>query len=241
MKILMITGWGLGTAVLTPFVEQLRQQYQVEVWDIFDPNVESILAEKVRQASSFDVLMGWSLGGQLAIYLANEIFQQTRVAKPVIACMSNPCFVANKDWQQAMPETDLEQFLQAARLDMLTTLKRFSHLVCMGAKDARQRVKYLQSQLSLIDLNHQEKHLYLLKQLDLVKILKTCSTKILFIFSNQDSLVPCQVSIEPVFYQQSLIKVKEIEAAHDAILFDTELVLTPILDFLDDLSVASAR
>lgn len=241
MKILMITGWGLGTAVLTPFVEQLRQQYQVEVWDIFDPNVESILAEKVRQASSFDVLMGWSLGGQLAIYLANEIFQQTRVAKPVIACMSNPCFVANKDWQQAMPETDLEQFLQAARLDMLTTLKRFSHLVCMGAKDARQRVKYLQSQLSLIDLNHQEKHLYLLKQLDLVEILKTCSTKILFIFSNQDSLVPCQVSIEPVFYQQSLIKVKEIEAAHDAILFDTELVLTPILDFLDDLSVASAR
>lgn len=241
MKILMITGWGLGTAVLTPFVEQLRQQYQVEVWDIFDPNVESILAEKVRQASSFDVLMGWSLGGQLAIYLANEIFQQTRVAKPVIACMSNPCFVANKDWQQAMPETDLKQFLQAARLDMLTTLKRFSHLVCMGAKDARQRVKYLQSQLSLIDLNHQEKHLYLLKQLDLVKILKTCSTKILFIFSNQDSLVPCQVSIEPVFYQQSLIKVKEIQAAHDAILFDTELVLTPILDFLDDLSVASAR
>lgn len=241
MKILMITGWGLGTAVLTPFVEQLRQQYQVEVWDIFDPNVESILAEKVRQASSFDVLMGWSLGGQLAIYLANEIFQQTRIAKPVIACMSNPCFVANKDWQQAMPETDLEQFLQAARLDMLTTLKRFSHLVCMGAKDARQRVKYLQSQLSLIDLNHQEKHLYLLKQLDLVEILKTCSTKILFIFSNQDSLVPCQVSIEPVFYQQSLIKVKEIEAAHDAILFDTELVLTPILDFLDDLSVASAR
>jgi len=237
----MITGWGLGTAVLTPFVEQLRQQHQVEVWDIFDPNVESILAEKVRQASSFDVLMGWSLGGQLAIYLANEIFQQTRVAKPVIACMSNPCFVANKDWQQAMPETDLEQFLQAARLDMLTTLKRFSHLVCMGAKDARQRVKYLQSQLSLIDLNHQEKHLYLLKQLDLVKILKTCSTKILFIFSNQDSLVPCQVSIEPVFYQQSLIKVKEIQAAHDAILFDTELVLTPILDFLDDLSVASAR
>jgi len=237
----MITGWGLGTAVLTPFVEQLRQQYQVEVWDIFDPNVESILAEKVRQASSFDVLMGWSLGGQLAIYLANEIFQQTRVAKPVIACMSNPCFVANKDWQKAMPETDFEQFLQAARLDMLTTLKRFCHLVCMGAKDARQRVKYLQSKLSLIDLNHQEKYLYLLKQLDLVEILKTCSTKILFIFSNQDSLVPCQVSIESVFYQQSLIKVKEIEAAHDAILFDTELVLTPILDFLDDLSVASAR
>ncbi len=47
MKILMITGWGLGTAVLTPFVEQLRQQHQVEVWDIFDPNVESILAEKL--------------------------------------------------------------------------------------------------------------------------------------------------------------------------------------------------
>lgn len=241
MNILLIAGWGLGTTVLKEFSEKLRTDHTVAISDIFDPFDAVTLQEKIKLAQDYDVLIGWSLGGQLAIYLANEIFQQTRVAKPVIACMSNPCFVANKDWQQAMPETDFEQFLQAARLDMLTTLKRFCHLVCMGAKDARQRVKYLQSKLSLIDLNHQEKHIYLLKQLDLVEILKTCSTKILFIFSNQDSLVPCQVSIEPVFYQQSLIKVKEIEAAHDAILFDTELVLTPILDFLDDLSVASAR
>ncbi len=241
MNILLIAGWGLGTIVLEEFSEKLRPDHTVALSDIFDPFDAVTLQEKIKLAQDYDVLIGWSLGGQLAIYLANEIYQQTGVAKPVIACMSNPCFVVNTHWQHAMPEADFEKFSQAARLDMLTTLKRFSHLVCMGAKDARQRVKYLQSQLSLIDLNHQEKHLYLLKQLNLVEILKTCSTKILFIFSTQDSLVPYQVSIESVFYQQSLIKVKEIEAAHDAILFDTELLLTPIMDFLDDLPVTSAR
>ena len=241
MNILLIAGWGLGLTVLEEFAEKLRRDHTVEISDIFDPFDAATLQEKIKLAQHYDVLIGWSLGGQLAIYLANEIYQQTGVAKPVIACMSNPCFVVNTHWQHAMPEADFEKFSQAARMDMLTTLKRFCHLVCMGAKDARQRVKYLQSQLSLIDLNHQEKHLYLLKQLDLVEILKTCSTKILFIFANQDSLVPCQVSLESIFYQQSLIKFKEIEAAHDAILFDTELVLVPILDFLDDLPVTSAR
>ncbi|MFZ0024017.1 alpha/beta hydrolase [Acinetobacter sp.] len=241
MNILLIAGWGLGTTVLEEFSEKLKSDHTVALSDIFDPFDAATLQEKIKLAQDYDVLIGWSLGGQLAIYLANEIFQQTRVAKPVIACMSNPCFVANKDWQQAMPETDFEKFSQAARLDMLTTLKRFSHLVCMGTKDARQRVKYLQSQLSLIDLNHQKKHLYLLKQLNLVEILKTCSTKILFIFSNQDSLVPYKVSQEPVISQQSMIQIKKIDATHDAILFDTELVLAPILDFMATLATASSK
>ncbi|MGE8539267.1 MAG: alpha/beta hydrolase [Acinetobacter sp.] len=238
MNILLITGWGLGTAVLEKFAEELRKDHSVVLSDIFDPYNPAILAEKVQTTADIDVLIGWSLGGQLALILANEIYQQTQVAKPVIACMFNPCFVANKNWPQAMPEADFENFQQAARINMLSTLKRFSHLVCMGAKDARQRVKYLQSQLPLIDLTYQEQHLYLLKQLNLVDILKTCSTKILFIFSVQDSLVPCKVTLEPVFYQQNLIQVEEIDAAHDAILFDTELVLAPIRNYLNTLSVA---
>lgn len=238
MNILLITGWGLGTAVLEKFAEELRKDHSVVLSDIFDPYNPAILAEKVQTTADIDVLIGWSLGGQLALVLVNEIYQQTQVAKPVIACMSNPCFVSNKNWPQAMPEADFEDFQQAARINMLSTLKRFSHLVCMGAKDARQRVKYLQSQLPLIDLTYQEQHLYLLKQLNLVGILKTCSTKILFIFSVQDSLVPCKVALEPVFSRQNLIQVEKIDAAHDAILFDTELVLAPIRNYLNTLSLA---
>ena len=238
MNILLITGWGLGTAVLEKFAEELRKEHSVILSDIFDPYDPAILAEKVQATADIDVLIGWSLGGQLALVLANEIYQQTQVAKPVIACMSNPCFVANKNWPQAMPEADFENFQQAARMDMLATLKRFSHLVCMGAKDARQRVKYLQSQLPLIDLTYQEQHLYLLKQLNLVDILKTCSTKMLFIFSVHDSLVPYEVALELVFYQQNSIQVEKIDAAHDAILFDTELLLAPIRNYLDTLAVA---
>ena len=92
MKILLISGWGLGTQVLNEFVQQLEQQltlqHQIEVWAIFDPNNAAILAEKVQAAADKDLLIGWSLGGQLALLLAHEIYQQLQIAKPVIACMS---------------------------------------------------------------------------------------------------------------------------------------------------------
>jgi len=177
MKILMITGWGLGTAVLTPFVEQLRQQHQVKVWDIFDPNVKSLLAEKVRQASSFDVLMGWSLGGQLALLLANEIQQQLKIAKPVICCMSNPCFVANEAWPQAMPVEQYTQFKSSILADPKRGMQRFCTLVTLAGAAARERAKLLHQQLNNIDLNYQIKHLYLLHQLNLVDILKIIQSR----------------------------------------------------------------
>jgi pimeloyl-[acyl-carrier protein] methyl ester esterase len=232
MNILLITGWGLGTHLLTPFAMLLREKHHVDVWDIFDPNQTELLKDKVNLAAQYDLLMGWSLGGELAIYLAHQILQQHGVAKPVIAYMSNPCFVANEDWSSAMPIAQFMQFEQAAQHDMLSTLKRFSHLVCMGSQDSRNRAKLLQNQLINIDLNYQKKHLYLLKQLNLVPILQTYSAKILFIFSEKDSLVPCKVMQEDVFYQQNLIQVKKINASHDAILFDSKLVFAASLDFL---------
>lgn len=236
MKILMITGWGLGTAVLTPFVEQLRQQYQVEVWDIFDPNVESILAEKVRQASSFDVLMGWSLGGQLALLLANEIQQQLKIAKPVICCMSNPCFVANEAWPQAMPVEQYTQFKSSILADPKRGMQRFCTLVTLAGAAARERAKLLHQQLNSIDLNYQVKHLYLLQQLNLVDILKNHSVKMLFIFSENDMLVPYKVSQESVFLTTQNLNLVKIQGTHDAILFDTKLLVEPILKFLADLA-----
>lgn len=231
MKLLMITGWGLGTEVLNPFVSLLQQHHQVDVWDIFDPFDPTVLPEKITAAQDYDVLMGWSLGGQLAIYLAHQL-QHIGLAKPVIAYMSNPCFVANADWQSAMPATQFEQFYQAVQQDIDATLKRFTHLVCMGSSDSRSRAKSLQNQLHTIDLNHQKSHLHLLKQLNLVPILKTYSEKMLFIFSSSDALVPYHISSESVFYQQSLIQVEKINAAHDAILFDSKLLIAPIQKFL---------
>ncbi|WP_334135782.1 alpha/beta hydrolase [Acinetobacter schindleri] len=236
MKILLISGWGLGTQVLNEFVQQLEQQlmpqHQIEVWDIFDPNNAAILAEKVQVAADKDVLIGWSLGGQLALLLANAIYQQIQVTKPVIACMSNPCFVAQENWPHAMPKVQYEQFKHAVMLQPQQALKRFCALVTLGSLTPRERAKYLQEQLVNIDLSYQQAHLYLLEQLNLVDILKSYPGKMLFVNSKNDMLVPCKVIQNIAQFNADHLNLVKISAAHDAVLFDTNLVIEPILQFL---------
>ncbi|WP_286832487.1 MULTISPECIES: alpha/beta hydrolase [Acinetobacter] len=239
MKILLISGWGLGTQVLNEFVQQLEQQlmpqHQIEVWDIFDPNNAAILAEKVQVAADKDVLIGWSLGGQLALLLANAIYQQIQVAKPVIACMSNPCFVAQENWPHAMLKVQYEQFKHAVMLQPQQALKRFCALVTLGSVTPRERAKYLKEQLVNIDLSYQQAHLYLLEQLNLVDILKSYPGKMLFINSENDMLVPYKVIQNIAHFNADHLNLVKISAAHDAILFDTSLVIEPILQFLQKL------
>lgn len=239
MKILLISGWGLGTQVLNEFVQQLEQQltlqHQIEVWAIFDPNNAAILAEKVQAAADKDLLIGWSLGGQLALLLAHEIYQQLQIAKPVIACMSNPCFVAQENWPHAMPKVQYEQFKHAVMSQPQQALQRFCTLVTLGSAAPRERAKYLQEHLVNIDLSYQQAHLYLLEQLNLVEILKSYPGKMLFINSKKDMLVPCKVIQNIADIKAGNLNFVKITAAHDAILFDTSLVIEPILQFLPDL------
>src|SRR5690606_39424958 len=113
----------------------------------------------------------WSLGGQLAVLLAQEIYQQVNIAKPVIACMSNPCFIAQTDWPNAMPKSQYVQFKHAVIQHPEQALQRFCALVTLGSTAQRERTKYLQQQLVGIDLSYQQAHLYLLERLNVVDIL----------------------------------------------------------------------
>nr|WP_228736635.1 hypothetical protein [Acinetobacter lwoffii] len=109
-------------------------------------------------------------------------------------------------------------------------------MVTLAGAAARERAKLLHQQLNSIDLNYQVKHLYLLQQLNLVDILKNHSVKMLFIFSENDMLVPYKVSQESVFLTTQNLNLVKIQGTHDAILFDAKLLVEPILKFLADLA-----
>lgn len=94
-KILLITGWGGGAQLLQPLQYHLIQQgYQVELWNIFNALDPQIVHEKVIEAQKYDVIIGWSLGGQLATILVDHIEQKFQQQKILITLASNPCFVA---------------------------------------------------------------------------------------------------------------------------------------------------
>ena len=145
-RILLITGWGGGTQLLQPLQQALTQQgHHVELINIFNALDSHVLQQHVEMARNFDVIMGWSLGGQLATILADQIQQQKQQSKILITLGSNPSFVANETWSSAMDQTSFQHFKQSFTQDAISTLKKFGYMVCQGTATTKQDFLTLQS------------------------------------------------------------------------------------------------
>ncbi|MCU4391742.1 hydrolase [Acinetobacter courvalinii] len=193
-KILLITGWGGGTELLKPLHEALEQKgHNVERMNIFNALDEDILQQQVEHAVKFDVIIGWSLGGQLATLLVDQIWKKYAEQKVLITLASNPCFVAQADWTTAMPVETFMQFKQSFEQDAISTLKRFGLLVCQGASSAKKDFVAMQKLIRPQPIALLRDGLQLLEQLNLVELYENYQGKHLHVFAEHDALVPYQV------------------------------------------------
>ncbi|ENU22645.1 hypothetical protein F993_02546 [Acinetobacter proteolyticus] len=193
-KILLITGWGGGAELLKPLHEALAQKgHSIERINIFNALNDDILQQHVELAVKFDVIIGWSLGGQLAALLVDQIQQQYAEQKVLITLASNPCFVAQADWMAAMPVETFIPFKQAFEQDAISTLKRFGLLVCQGASSAKKDFVAMQKLIRPQQIALLRDGLQLLEQLNLVELYENYQGKQLHVFAEHDALVPYQV------------------------------------------------
>ena len=193
-KILLITGWGGGAELLKPLHEALEQNgHSVERINIFNALDNEVLGQQVEFARNFDVIVGWSLGGQLATILVNQIQQQYAEQKVLITLASNPCFVAQADWTTAMPIETFFAFKQSFEQDAITTLKRFGLLVCQGTSSAKKDFLAMQRLIRPQPIALLRQGLKLLEQLNLVEMYKNYQGRQLHVFAEHDALVPYQV------------------------------------------------
>ena len=193
-KILLITGWGGGAELLKPLHEALEQKgHSVERLNIFNALDDEVLQQQVERAVKFDMIVGWSLGGQLATILVNQIQQQYAEQKVLITLASNPCFVAQADWMTAMPVETFMQFKQSFEQDAITTLKRFGLLVCQGTSSAKKDFLAMQRLIRPQPIALLRQGLKLLEQLNLVEMYKNYQGRQLHVFAEHDALVPYQV------------------------------------------------
>lgn len=185
MKILLITGWGVGTAPLQPLKEKLQQYHHVDLIDIFSLEQPTKILKKAEQA---DVLIGWSLGGQLAVWLASQ------VKRPVITLASNPCFVQTSRWQHAMPKAEFLVFKNQYLEHPQQTLKQFYLNVCKGQPSQKANWLHLLKTANPPEKSLLQEGLKLLEHLSLIVCVNELSTDSYHIFAKQDALVPYQVS-----------------------------------------------
>lgn len=236
LNILLITGWGMGTAVLHPLKHALEQHdIQVELIDIFPAQKAEVLAQYIEKARGADVLMGWSLGGELAMLLADAIYQQHGEVKPLITLASNPSFVAHSHWHCAMPKETFQTFQESFQRLPAQTLKRFIALVAMGSASAKEQQKMLQQLQDQPDHQLLQDGLELLAQLNLVEQLEHYPGAQLHLYAEQDALVPHQIVAKMQKLPAKNLQVKVLkQAAHSFPCFETDWTVQQILAFCAD-------
>ena len=234
-RILLITGWGGGAELLKPLHEALEQKgHSVERLNIFNALDGDILQQHVELAVKYDVIVGWSLGGQLATLLVDQIQQQYAEQKVLITLASNPCFVAQADWITAMPVETFMQFKQSFEQDAISTLKRFGLLVCQGASSAKKDFVAMQKLIRPQPIALLRDGLQLLEQLNLVELYKNYQGRQLHVFAEHDALVPYQVIQKTKDLAAKNLSVVSIDgASHGFPCFMVEQTVQIIEDFIE--------
>ncbi|MCP8463024.1 alpha/beta fold hydrolase [Pseudomonas sp. ZM23] len=190
-QLILLPGWGLGSAPLEPLRDALLEQsphLNVQIEPLpgdADPNVW--LDELDDNVAHDAWIAGWSLGGMLAAELAARRGESCR---GLVTLASNVCFRRRDDWPEAMAGEVFEDFFEAFLLEPALTRKRFTLLVSQGARDARTLSRQLQVALPQLDVDGLTAGLQLLGQLDTRAALGRYPGPQLHLFAGSDALVP---------------------------------------------------
>lgn len=192
-RLILLPGWGLGTAPLQPLADALRGldprlHVTIEPLPQLDSSNPGDWLDELDARLPQDAwLGGWSLGGMLAAELAARRGER---CSGLLTLASNLRFVAEPSWPSAMASETFTAFRQGCANDAQATLKRFALLCAQGATDARGLSRQLLSAAPLLQ------PLTLLAGLDLLAALDTRAALQAFVgpqlhlFAGADALVP---------------------------------------------------
>lgn len=198
-RLILLPGWGLGTAALEPLAAALRAldpALKVEVHalpqlDTSDPHAWLSALDRSLPRNTW--LGGWSLGGMLAAELAARRGDE---CCGVLTLASNLSFIARPDWPHGMAPATFETFLDGCRHHPQVTLKRFVSLCSQGAEEPRTLARLLTAGMPQTREEFLVTGLELLAQLDTRTALQSFGGPQLHLFAGSDALVPAEAARE---------------------------------------------
>lgn len=195
--LVLLHGWGLHGGVWGPIAETLAEHFTLHLVDLpghghsrarpiddLDGIVRDVAAVVPREYS----LAGWSLGGQVAMRLA-----QRHAPAHLVLLATTPCFVNREDWSEAMRPAVLADFARRLGSDYRATLNNFLALQVLHDSAARATLRQLTQTLFLRGEPHADvldKGLDLLAQTDLRPEVVHIATPTLVVHGDRDALTP---------------------------------------------------
>jgi len=198
--LIFLPGWGQSSQVWHHQSEYFSEDWQVRAINlpghggVADAPADSWI-EKLNGALPDHpcILIGWSLGGMLAMQLAHSFPQKFA---GLVLVSSTPCFRVRTDWKYGCSDEQFHAFEQALESDSNKLLNQFFTRMLHG--DAMSRGRFNAIAREAVDRKHRplpealHSGLELLDTLDLRHQLSTISVPTLVIHGTHDAVVPLQ-------------------------------------------------
>ncbi|MEO1939697.1 alpha/beta fold hydrolase [Candidatus Thioglobus sp.] len=210
--LVLLHGWGFNSELFNDLIDQYKNQYRITKIDLpghgrsdnVDGGLNEWCNEIIKILPNNPILLGWSLGGLLAIKIATQI----KISELILVA-STPNFVQNSDWKYGINEDNFLQFSDTLELNLSKGLKRF---VGLQTQDKVQ-LKMLNQSIdkfpaTTIALNQ---GLEILLTTDLLDEFSQLQIPIKVALGDHDTLVPYRISN---WYDKAKIKTQVLNTGH---------------------------
>lgn len=179
-ELLLIAGWAHTATALDPLAQALGSRFQTRTTSVD----RFIPADPLDPAPSW--LLGWSLGGMLALECA--LLQPDRV-QGLILVNTTARFTRSADWLHGTPPAELRQLGRALRQDLASGIRGFLELSAQHLLDPDHRTEPLPHRLEYT-LHVLQEGLRYLNETDLRPRLGSLRCPVHILHAREDAVIP---------------------------------------------------
>jgi len=242
--LLMIHGWGVNSEIWVSLVDELKLFASVYLIDLpgmggsssISPYTLDNIAKEIKAnvpIKKFNIL-GWSLGGQVAMSLA---IRMPEFVEKLILMSTTPCFVEKKDWSYGVNKQFFSNFEMEAKQNLNNTLMKFFLIQTRDIDDSKNVMRFLKNEfIELKDENKSGMQLALnvLKETDLRNEVQKIDKPTLIIAGDKDRLTSSKASIW-LYEKIKGATLKEIKGAnHMPFISHREIMTESVKKFLQN-------
>ena len=145
-ELVLLHGWGFNSELFNDLIIKYQDQYRMTKIDLpghgrsnnIDGELDEWCDEIIKILPKNPILLGWSLGGLLAINIAKKI-----TISELILVASTPNFVQSENWSYGIDKNNFEQFSNTLQLNLSKGLKRFVSLQTQDKSQLKSLNKFI--------------------------------------------------------------------------------------------------
>ena len=153
--LVLLHGWALHGGMWGPWLDRLAGHARLHVvdlpghgrsgWPVATHDLSGLARAVYPHVPRDAVVLGWSLGGMLALELGRR---HARHLRALILMATTPKFLAGPDWEHGLDPAVLDEFSSGLALDYRRTVQNFLALQTRGDEHALETLRLLRSKLA---------------------------------------------------------------------------------------------